>query len=151
MFDEIIKKIEAKEYRDAKDALVPLTTKGEPKDIAFANYLLGYIYTCYDNKEDEQKAKRNLHLNLTSDYPHPYAYNLYAKVEKDKNIALNYLRIGVSKYPKDPDILKELLWLSPDKEAAIQLIDSSESNDPPLLGHVISYLIEIHQWERRVV
>lgn len=149
MFDEIIKKIEAKEYIDAKDALVPLTTKGGPKDIAIANYLLGYIYTCYDNpEEDEQKAKRYLHLNLTSDYPHPYAYYLYARVEKDKNIALNYLRIGVSKYPKNPDILKELLWLSPDKEAAIQLIDSSESTDPSLLGHVISYLIEIHQWER---
>ena len=37
--------------------MVPLTTKGGPKDIAFANYLLGYIYTCYDNsEEDEQKA-----------------------------------------------------------------------------------------------
>ena len=61
MFDEIIKKIQANEYSEAKDALIPLTTKGEAKDIAFANYLLGYVYTCYDNpEEDEQKAKRYL-------------------------------------------------------------------------------------------
>lgn len=149
MFDGIIKKIEAKEYSDAKDALVPLAINGESKDIAYANHLLGYIYTCYDNPEkDEQKAKRYLRLNLTSDYPHPYAYYLYSRVEEDKNIALNYLHIGVSKYPKDPNILKELLRLSPDKETAIQLIESSESTNPSLLGRVISYLIEIHQWER---
>ena len=85
---------------------------------------------------------------MTSDHPHPYAYYLFARVEEDKNVALNYLRIGVSKYPKNPNILKELLWLSPDKETAIQLIDSSEPTDPSLLGQVINYFIEIHQWER---
>ena len=149
MFDEIIKKIQAKEYSEARDALLQLTTKGEAKDIAYANHLLGYIYTCYDNpEEDEQKAKRYLRQNLTSDYPHPYAYYLFARVEEDKNIALNYLRIGVSKYPKDPNILKELLWLSPDKGAAIQQIDASKPTDPLLLGSVITLLIEIRQWER---
>ena len=51
MFDEIIRKIQAKEYGEAKDALLPLTTKGEPKDIAYANHLLGYIYTCYAIRE----------------------------------------------------------------------------------------------------
>lgn len=149
MFDEIIRKIQAKEYGEAKDALLPLTTKGEPKDIAYANHLLGYIYTCYDNpEEDEQKAKRYLRQNLTSDYPHPYAYYLFARVEEDKNIALNYLRIGVSKYPKDPNILKQLLWLSPDKDYAIQKIDASKATDPLLLGSVITHFIEIRQWER---
>ena len=149
MFNEIIEKIESKDYCKAKDALLPLTTKGEAKDIAYAYYLLGYIYTRYDNLEaDEKKAKKYLHHNLTSDYPHPHAYYLFARVAEDKNIALNYLQIGISKYPRDPFILKELLWLSPDKEAAIQLIDASKSTNSLLLGQVISHFLETHQWER---
>ena len=89
MFNEIIEKIESKDYCKAKDALLPLTTKGEAKDIAYAYYLLGYIYNSYDNLEaDEKKAKKYLHHNLTSDYPHPHAYYLFARVAEDKNIKL---------------------------------------------------------------
>lgn len=149
MFDEIIKKIQMQEYSEAKDSLLPLTAKGEAKDIAYANHLLGYIYTRYDYSEaNEQKAKRYLRLNLSSDYPHPYAYCLFARVEEDKNIALNYLQIGVSRFPKNPNILRELLRLSPDKERAIQQIDASEPTDPLLLGSVISHFIETQQWGR---
>jgi tetratricopeptide (TPR) repeat protein len=149
MFDEIIKKIETKEYSDAKDALLPLTAKGEAKDIAYANHLLGYIYTRYDYSEaNEQKAKRYLRLNLSSGYPHPNAYSLFARVEEDKNIALNYLQIGVSRFPKNPNILREILRLSPDKERAIQQIDASEPTDMLLLGSVISHFVETKQWGR---
>ena len=149
MFDEIIEKIKASDYGEAKKSLLQIVSNGSPKDIAYAYHLLGYIYTQYDFAEhDEQIANGYLKLNLNSEWPHPYAFYLFAQTEKDKNIALNYLRKGIEQYPTDPGILRQLLFLSPNKEDVIHLVEQSESTDTDLLGDVIEFFIESHQWDR---
>ena len=87
MFTPIIKNIEEKEYKLAVDALVPLLDEENERVVATAHYMLGYINTCSDYSErNDRQAKRHLRLNLNSNYPHPYGYVLYAKVENDRKL-----------------------------------------------------------------
>ena len=130
MFTPIIKNIEEKEYKLAVDALVPLLDEENERVVATAHYMLGYINTCSDYSErNDRQAKRHLRLNLNSNYPHPYGYVLYAKVENDPNVVLNYLKKGIARFPKDAEILFSLLRLSPDKNGVIGLVKKSGIND----------------------
>lgn len=147
MFTPIIKNIEEKEYKLAVDALVPLLDEEDEKVVAMAHYMLGYINTRSDYTEkSDYQAKRHLRLNLNSNYSHPYGYVLYAKVENDPNVVLNYLKKGIARFPKDAEILFSLLRLSPDKNDVIGLIEKSGINDIKLISEVISQLISTGQW-----
>ena len=149
MFTEIINLIEERKLADAVAALTPIYKSDDPKSAAYAGYLLGYINTRYDyDKKSKPQAKRFLRENIHSDYPHPNAYALYARVEDDPNIALNHLNNGLLRFPKDPRILKELMAKSPDKDAVVALIKDSGLGNPELLGNVIEYLIKEKQWSR---
>lgn len=147
MFTPIIKNIEEKEYKLAVDALVLLLDEENERVVATAHYMLGYINTCSDYSErNDRQAKRHLRLNLNSNYPHPYGYVLYAKVENDPNVVLNYLKKGIAHFPKDAEILFSLLRLSPDKNGVIGLVKKSGINDIKLISEVISQLISTGQW-----
>ena len=65
MFTPIIKNIEEKEYKLAVDALVPLLDEENERVVATAHYMLGYINTCSDYSErNDRQAKRHLRLNM---------------------------------------------------------------------------------------
>lgn len=148
MFTPIIKNIEDKKYKLAVDALVPLLDKEDDKVVAIAHYILGYINTRSDYSErNDYQAKLHLRLNLNSNYPHPYGYVLYAQVEEDPNVALNYLEKGLVRFPKDAGILSSFLRLSPDKNSVINLIKERNINDIGLISEVISQLIFTQQWD----
>ena len=151
MFTSIIKSIEEKEYKLAVDALVPLLDEEDEKVVAIAHYMLGYINTRSDySARNEYQAKRHLRLNLNSNYPHPYGYVLYAQVEEDPNVALNYLERGLARFPNDTGIISSFLRLSPDKNAVIDLIKEKDINDIGLISEVISQLISTNQWNETI-
>ena len=108
--------------------IIPSQSSDEENQ-AYANYLMGYINTRWDYKNrKEESARRYLYLNISSDYPHPYAYVIYANVAEDKNIAENYLEIGANRFPNDPRIYNELLRVSNDKQKIIKRIDDEYFN-----------------------
>lgn len=42
--------------------------------------------------------------NIESNFPMSESYSLYAEQEKDKNVSMNYLRAGLSKFPNSPSL-----------------------------------------------
>ncbi len=149
MFSNIIELIENKKYQEASSALKDLLNTEDEQTSARANYMLGYINTLHDyKKRNQQIAKRHLRINLNSNYPHPYGYVLYARVEEDTNIALNYLEKGLSLFPQDARILAKYFDLSSDKNTVVQLLMERNTSDPNLMSNVIDYLISTNQWDK---
>lgn len=147
MLDEIIELIEKEEYSAAEEALQEYVHSDDAKIQAGAYYLIGYINTCWNNKnKSDSKARRFLLYNLNSDHPHRNAYTLYAKLEEDKNIVEKYLNQGLMKFPNHPQLLYALLVNSHDKASVIARILESGSSDFVLLSKVIEILIAEHKW-----
>lgn len=84
---------------------------------------------------------------MNSNFPNPYAFVLFVKVEEDKNIVENYLRKGSLLFPDNSDIMRELFLISTDKQNMINKVKNSNFIDFELLRHVIGYLIDVNQWE----
>ncbi len=149
MFELIIELIEKEEYASAEKKLQQYVKSDDHKARAYANYLIGYINTCWKNKErSKEKAHRYLLYNLNSEYSHRNAYVLFARLEEDKNIVEKYLNIGLEKYPNQPQLLYELLNHSQDKASVIVRILKSESTDMTLLSRVVEVLIENQEWDK---
>lgn len=149
IFDEIITSIQNNDFSGAAASLNSFVSADDPKIVARANYLLGYIYSHWDNKDrNEHLARRYLLNNLNSDYPVPSAYVLYADLVEDKNIALNYLKSGVTRYPENTHLYRSLLHYSVDKGRVVDKIQQAGFSDTALLINVIEYLIETGQWDK---
>jgi tetratricopeptide (TPR) repeat protein len=149
MFEQIIKLIENNEFESALNTLDGVKTSGDPKAEAKVNYLLGYIHTCreFKNKKD-YLAKRYLLSNINSGYPQPNAYVLYARVEDDKNVAINYLLKGSLLFQGDPRIYLELFRQTTDKDNLVEKIQNEDFSDFKLITEVIEYLIKKHEWAK---
>lgn len=149
MFEEIKRLINERNYKDASGLLESMRQGENAQTTAYACYLLGYINTRLDNKaKNSAYARRCLRENIYSNYPHPYSYVLYSRVEEDENIALNHLQEGLKRFPNDAKILNELLLKSPDKDRVVNLIKDSGLNTPDLMGRVIDYLIHKKRWDQ---
>ena len=147
MLDEIIELIEKEEYSAAEAALQEYVRSDDAKIQAGAYYLIGYINTCWNNKNrSDSKARRFLLYNLNSEHPHRNAYTLYAKLEEDKNIVEKYLNQGLLKFPNHPQLLYALLVNSHDKACVIARILESGHSDIALLSKAIEVLIAEHKW-----
>lgn len=147
MLDEIIELIEKGEYSAAETDLQKYVHSDDARIQAGAYYLIGYINTCWNNKnKSDSKARRFLLYNLNSEHPHRNAYTLYAKLEEDKNIVEKYLNQGLTKFPNHPQLLYALLVNSHDKASVIARILESGSSDFVLLSKVIEILIAEHKW-----
>lgn len=147
MLDEIIELIEKEKYSAAEEALQEYVHSDDAKIQAGAYYLIGYINTCWNNKnKSDSKARRFLLYNLNSEHPHRNAYTLYAKLEEDKNIIEKYLNQGLLKFPNHPQLLYALLVNSHDKAGVIARILESGNSDIALLSKVIEVLIAEHKW-----
>ena len=147
MFDEIIEKINSKEFEYAV-ALLESLLNGDEQTITKAKYLLGYIYSCQENKNrNEIRAKRYLIENITSPYPIPHAYVLYADLVEDKNVAINYLKRGIAQYPKNVNIYRSLLRFTKNKMEVIEKIGNAELTDSDLLKDVVEELVKIGNWQ----
>lgn len=148
MFTNINELLKNKEYKAAEAELFLLLEQEDKKICAKANYYIGYINLDRDNKGGNKRlAKIHLRENLNSDYPQPYAYVLYSEVEEDKNVALNYLKLGQDRFPNDSKIMKKVFQFSSDKDEVIKKIKEQGFNDFELLCCVIEHLIVVGQWE----
>lgn len=149
MFKEISALIDKKEYAAAVDQLLLITKGDDEKAAALANAVLGDIYQRYDFSENnDEKALRFLRLNIRSSFPHPYAYCLYARLEKDKNIARNYLQQGISLFPNDARIWIELFDISDDKAHIIQEVEQHGIINIHLNKRIVAYCFEARKWEQ---
>lgn len=149
MFKKIISLIKEKQYSSVLEELHSLSESEDPEVSAKAYYLLGYINTRPDYcNGNEYQARRYLRYALNSGYAFPSVYTLYARVEKDPNVASNYLSKGLERFPANADILHAQFDISLDKESVIQTIQTLGVTDPLLLGKVVSHLASTDQWAR---
>lgn len=148
MFSEAINLIKNKEYNEAINILQPFSRSEDQKVSAYAYYLIGYINTLWDNPEKHlHLAQRNLLSNICSGYPLPHAYTLYASVADDKNIAVNYLKQGIQRFPDNTELFAQLLRYSSNKDAVVAEILERNFGDKSLLGDVVSYLVHRQEWD----
>lgn len=148
MFKEIFALIDEKEYAAAADQLLLISNDDDEKAAAFANAVLGDIYQRYDfSEKNDEKARRFLRLNIGSSFPQPYAFCLYARVEKDKNIAQNYLQQGILSFPNDARIWTALFDISDDKAHIIQKAEQQGINDLRLTKKMAVYCFDTQKWE----
>lgn len=144
-----VKLIEEGKYDEASASLSIYSNSPNAEISAMAFYLLGYINTCWQNNDrKENQAKRYLLHNLNSEYPHPNAYALYARLEEDKNIVERYIKQGLTKFHNHPELLYQLLINVQEKEPVITQILDSGSYDFKLLSKAVEVLIAQHNWER---
>lgn len=151
-FKKIEDLIDNEKYLDAEQqiAVTINDSNSNEKDISIANYLIGYIHTRWNNNEkSDWKARRALLNCIDSSYPIPDAFYLYTSVEKDKNVACNYLRNGLKKFPNNPGIYIGLLKYSM-KSEQLKVIDEIKGkalSDYDLLKKVIQLLISYELWD----
>jgi tetratricopeptide (TPR) repeat protein len=144
--------IDNKKYLDAEQKLIAIINdiNSNEKDISIANYLMGYIHTRFNNKgKSNSIASQALLKCIDSSYPISNAFYLYADVEEDKNIAINYLRKGLAKFSTNSGIYIGLLKYSAKAEQlkVIEEIMGKGLNDYDLLRKVIELLISYNIWE----
>jgi len=153
LFDSIISLIDEKEFAKAESELnlIISSKKNSEEAISYACFLIGYIHTRWDNKDKKQHlAKRMLLACIESNFPIPQAYSLYADQEKDKNIAINYLKAGLSKFPESSSIYLGILKYCK-KDETIKYINEIENKNIVsigLLNKVIEILISMTNWEK---
>lgn len=149
MIEEIKELINNAKFEEAEPKLKLLLDSDDPKMVATASYLMGYIHTHWRySKRNESLGRNYLLANIRSDYPLPQAFAWYAKTVEDKNKAEGYLRKGLARFPGNPLILKTLLDTVPDKYEIIDMVDACGATDFNLLSSVIEYLIQNKKWER---
>lgn len=153
LFDSITLLIDEKDYAKAESELnlIISAKKNSEEAISYASFFVGYIHTCWDNKDKKQHlAKRMLLDCIESNFSIPRAYSLYADQEEDKNIAINYLKAGLSKFPESPSIYLGLLKHCKKNETIkyINEIDNKTIVNTGLLNKVIEILISIADWEK---
>ena len=151
MYDEIIELIKKEEFKIAEQKLNEILNNEalSNENQAKAHYLIGYINTIFRNKDkNEYVAKSNLLDNIRSDYSNPKAYVLYSNIEKDKNIAINYLEDGLKRFNNHPMLLENLFKLVDDidKKKILNQIDTSGLVDYDLFTVILEYLIEKENW-----
>lgn len=153
MFKEIEEKIKEEKYQSAEEQLDKLiiNEKISEKEQAYALYLIGYINSLWLNRtRNETKARSYLLWNIKSEYPNPNSYTLYAKLEKDETIAINYLKDGINKFKGNPQIITELIGRvdNSEKEFYIKQIDNENIVNYDLLVRVLEILINRNEWHR---
>ncbi len=151
-FKKILEMVNDDEYKQAENELLGelKTDSMADKEIGYTYYLLGYFHTTWRNKDrNKASAKKYLLKSINSKEPDPRAYQLYADIEDDKNVALNYLKDGLAKFEKNPNILQGLLKHEHENEKVktIDLIKNNDLTDYNLLIDVISYLVRNNQWD----
>lgn len=148
MLENIIDLIRNKKYQEATENLESFLSSEDEAEYAYANYLMGVINTRYDNKEKKDYlAKKHLQENISSGYPMPYAFVLYADIIKDVNVALNYIQKGLQSFPTDERLWKKKLELSMEKTTVINEIINWGFTDYELLTATIKELVVKRDWE----
>ena len=153
IFNKITSLIDEKDFEKAEIELNLIISSNKNSDEAMSHacLLIGYIHTCRDNKNKKQHiAKRMLLDCIESNFPIPLAYSLYADQEKDKNVAINYLKAGLIKFSESPSIYLCLLKHCK-KNETIKYIDEINNKNIvsiDLLNKVIEILISTSNWEK---
>lgn len=152
LFYSITSLITDEEFAKAESELDSIISlKYSEEVISYAYFLTGYIHTCWENKGKKQHlARRMLLACIESNFPIPKAYSLFADQEEDKNVAINYLKIGLSKFSESPSIYLGLLKHCKKDETIAYINEIAVKNivNADLLNKVIEILVSMNDWEK---
>jgi len=153
IFENIWQLIENNEFSTAEKQLSDICsdTHSSEESVSYANYMIGCIHTAWNNKDKKTHiAHRALLCCIESSYSIPKAYFHYADIQEDKNVAINYLKEGLQKFPDSPSIYSGLLkhTSGSEKVKCIDEIDSKNIMDVQLLESAIDFLISTNDWVR---
>lgn len=142
--------IKQNNFQEAVNYLEEILKSDVEKDIDLAYFYLSYIYEDHKNKDrDIKKAKKYAMLNINSKYPDPRCFALVSKLEEDKYISMNFLKKGVSIFPKSISIYKQFLKITKgiDKLKYVSEIREKNIFDVDLFVLCIEALIENEKWK----
>ena len=147
MFEDVRELIKERKYEEAEEKLMPIYKSNDSEKSAIACFLLGVIFSKWDNKKrNVKKSKDYFKENIRRNYPQPRAYYHYAKLEDDKNVSINYLRKGLEKFPNFFILYDDILSYSVDKESVISEINEKDITNIIVLENIIRYYIKSSKW-----
>lgn len=149
MFDNILELIDAHNFNEAQKEIKLLINCDDTRNQSIGYYLLGYVETHWANKnKDKRRAQRALLRNINSEFTLPDAYVRYAEIEDDKNVAINYLKSGIDRFPQNIKLYGSLLRITKDKALIIDEIENKNFVSYDLLKDVVEDLIKLGRWDR---
>ena len=154
MLEDIKKLIETKKYEEAEIVLNDLMKNIDENSELYSNvvYLFGYLNTKYDyQNKNEHIAKDSFFKCINSNFALPEAYINYIDLEEDQNVAINYLKQGIKKFPKNGKLYLYLLKktaLIEDKLKIIDEINNNEVKDYYLFVEIIKIFINRNEWQK---
>lgn len=152
MLIEIKSLIDNKEYEKADRELTKMleTTDEDTEQYSHISYIKGCLNSDYRYKNrNEYIAKNSLMRCINSKYSIPSSYCRYAEIEQDVNIAINYLRQGLEKFPNDTTIYRTLLNKTKIQEDKLKIIEEINSNklvDYNLFAEIIQIYLQHNEW-----
>lgn len=156
IFDNLWQLIDNEDFSKAEKQLQKICEDNQytEKGVSYANYMIGCIHTARENREKKPHIARHALLRcIESNHPFPMAYLLFSDIEGDRNVAINYLKVGLEKFPVNPAIYRGLLKHScgSEKVKYINEIDSKNIMDAQLLKMIINFFISENDWVRAEV
>lgn len=153
MLEDIKTLIEKDEFKEADLQLKNIINDTDKDTELYSNatYLRGCVNIEYKFKEKNNFIAKNSFMEcINSKYPLPLAFCRYADLEEDNNISINYLKLGLEKFPQDGTLYKYLLKktkIIKDKFDIIKKIEELKIVDYYLFLDIIDIYINNNMWE----
>jgi len=144
---EVLTLLDSYKYDDAITLVTGILEKeNDEKDKSYLNYMMSLLYK---NKNKLEQSNQYALYSISSQYPDPRAYKLYAETCDDKLKAINHLKQGLELFPQSSNIYQGLIAFLPDDEVEdyFKDIENKELNRPDLMHYCIKYKIERQQWD----
>ncbi|MBS6603439.1 MAG: tetratricopeptide repeat protein [Brachyspira sp.] len=154
MLEDIKTLIEKDEYKKADSQLKNIINDADKNTELYSNatYLRGCINIEYKFKEKSNFIAKESFLEcINSKHSMPLAFCRYADLEEDNHVAINYLKKGLEKFPKDGTIYRYLLDKTKfvkDRLDIIKQIEELNIIDYYLFVKIISiYINQDNNWQ----
>lgn len=153
MLDNIKKLVKDNQYKEANKQLVDLIKETDKNTELYsqATYLRGRLNTDFHYKDKSDFIAKQSFLDcIQSQYPLPQAYCEYANLEEDNNTAINYIKLGIEKFPNDPLLYRSLLQKTKtfkEKQNIIKQINELDIVDFYLYTNIINTYINNNSLE----
>lgn len=123
-----------------------LSNEKDEKNISYLNYIMAMIY---EKKNKFEISNQYALKSISSKFPDPRAYKIYAHTCDDKLKAINHLKQGLEVFPNSSSIYQGLIEFLPVDEVdhCIKDIQNKHLEQFDLMQFCIKYKIEKQQWD----
>lgn len=149
---EAKKLIEKEMFSEAKVLLEKNLTATDLQDEkSKSHFLLGEIFSSTKNSQKNINLAKEHYLNSIKIHGCiPEAYVKYSRLEKDHNVALNYLRLGYERFPIDSGIFQNLFCKEypEEREKLISYcLKTTSISSNVYLENIITHLWDQKRWK----